>query len=119
MLQSVNLKEEYRVIEDKVYAVLPETGMKRLVDACRVRIELAQENAELAQKKELLENELRDVTRQLANNTKLDNQIAALGYCKIDKPIYKRIDGIVIYDNKSQPIVESYTHQNGCPSKRG
>ena len=119
MLQSVKLKEEYKVIDNKVYAVIPETGSKRLVDACEVRVELEKENFELNKRKETLELELNELTKQIIDNTKLDNQIAALGYCKIDKPIYKKIDGIVIYDNQTQkPIIERYTHQLDCPSRR-
>lgn len=119
MLESINLKEEYKVENNKVYAVIPETGRKRIVDACCVRVELAKEDAELVQRKEQLEQELQTITKQLASNKKLDNQIAALGYCKIDLPIYKKIDGVVIYDTKTQkPIIESYTHQSDCPSRR-
>lgn len=119
MLQSVNLKEEYKIEDNNVYAVIPETNSKRLVDACNVRVELAKENAELVQRKNELELELQETIKQLTKNTRLDNQIAALGYCKIDKPVYKKIDGIVIYDSKTQkPVIESYTHQSDCPYRR-
>lgn len=120
MLESINLKEEYKVENNKVWAVISETGRKRAVDACGVRVELANENAELAQRKNELEQELQEITKKLTQNTRLDNQIAALGYCKIDKPVYKKIDGIVIYDSKTQkPVIESYSHQSDCPCRRG
>lgn len=116
MLESVELKEVYKVINKKVYAVINETGSKRAVDPCDTRVELARENETLLAEKEQLEQKLAQVTKKLTDNTRLDNEIAALGYCKKDKPIYKKIDGITMY-RAGKPVIDSYTHQSDCPNR--
>ena len=49
MLKEIKLKETYKVENRKVYAVVKETGSKRPVDGCDVRVELAQKDEVLAQ----------------------------------------------------------------------
>lgn len=117
MLNTIELHEVYKVQDKKVYAIIKETGSKRQVDPCEVRIELTKENEVLLQKKQALEKELSETTNKLVENTRLDNQIAALGYCRIDKPVYKKIDGITMRDSNGNPLIDKYTHQSDCPSR--
>lgn len=116
MLKEITLKENYKVINKKVYAVIKEIGGKRELDPCKVRAELAKENATLEAEKLTLENRLAEITNQIFENAKLDNEIAALGFCKIDRPKYKKIDGIIIKDSLGNPIIDSYIHQSTCPN---
>ncbi|MBR1984494.1 MAG: hypothetical protein IKA31_02025 [Clostridia bacterium] len=117
MLNEIKLKETYKVENKKVYAVIKETGSKRPVNGCDVRVELAQADEVLAQRQGELEAELNEIIKQRSTNQKLDNQLAALGYCKKDKPIYKKIDGITMRDANGNPLIEKYIHQNDCPSR--
>lgn len=114
MLKQITLQETYKVINKKVYAVVKETNSKRELDACLVRQELDKESKALEVEKLELENRLATITNKLVENSRLDSEIAALGYCKIDKPVYKKIDGIVLKDALGNPVIENYTHQNAC-----
>lgn len=118
MLEKIELKEEYKVIDGKVYAFIKETNSKRQVDPCETRAELAQEILLLKQKKEALEAELADMAKKLTKVTILDNKIASLGYCRLDNPVYKKIDGIVIFDGNKKPQIERYTHQIDCKGRK-
>ena len=117
MLKTIEVKETYKVIDKKVYAYIKETGAKRLVDPCDTRVEISKEIEIKQQLKRELESKLAATDLELAELIKLDNEIAALGYCKKDRPIYKKIDGITLRDGNNNPVVESYTHDAYCPNK--
>jgi len=117
MLKEIKLKETYKVENKKVYAVVKETGSKRQVNGCDVRVELAQNDEVLAQEQAALETRLNEITKERTANQRLDNQLASLGYCKKDKPIYKKIDGITMRDSNGNPLIDKYTHQSDCPSR--
>ena len=117
MLKTIEVKETYRVIDKKVYAYIKETGAKRLVDPCDTRVEIAKEIEIRQQIQKDLESKLAANNLELANLTRLDAEIAALGYCKKDKPIYKKVDGITLRDGNNNPIIDKYTHDSLCPNK--
>lgn len=117
MLEEKLLKEKYKVIDGKCYAVYEELNLKREVDACEVRIELAEKNLVLQEKKSELEKQLKEIIFSLTENAKIDGELSALGFCKKDNPVYKKIDGIILKDKNGNPVVSKYTHQNNCPNR--
>lgn len=118
-LESVCLNEELKVIDGKAYAVISQLGRKRPVNGCQARIMLKLENATLESEKQALTKRLSTINNKLIANKKLDSELAVAGYCYIDNPIYKKIDGIVIKDNKGEPIVVGTSHADDCSHKEG
>lgn len=120
MLNNKILTEKYKIIDGKVYAVFEETGEKRAVDGCDVRVELARDNAGLETHKSNLEQMLEDVNKKLKENYELDGKLAALGFCKKDQPVYaKTIEGLVLKDKDGKPKIKGYTHQRACTHREG
>lgn len=118
MLNEIVVKEKYVVENGKVYAYAE--GMvnsKRKVDGCEARKEVSELLNQKLNKKELLEQELSKLVSDITELQKTDNALASLGFCKIDCPIYSKIDGIVMKDKDSNPIVKGYTHQHNCSNK--
>lgn len=120
MLENKILTEKYKIIDGKVYAVFEETGEKRELNGCEVRVELSKDNAGLESHKANLEQMLEDVNKKLKENYELDGKLAALGYCKKDQPVYtKTIEGLVLKDKDGKPKIRGYTHQRTCAHKEG
>lgn len=117
MLKSIQLTERYKVIDKKVYACIKETGAKRLVDPCDTRVELASIMAKKKEEMAMHEQAAARLANELAELVKLDSAIAALGFCRKGKAVYKKIDGITIYDANNKPIIDHYTHESSCPNK--
>ena len=117
MLQDKVLKEKYKIIDKKVYAVFEETNERREVDGCEVRVELAEERDYLEQHKKWLDEELKKIDLKLTANIRLDSELSALGYCKKNNPVYTKVDGLVVKDFSGNPVVANYTHQANCVNK--
>ncbi len=117
MLEEKTIKESLKIENSKAYAVfsLPET--KRQIDGCRTRKELA--NEILNKRNELAEiNKVRDkINSELAELLELDNKLTGIGCCRLSKPIYKTIDGLVQKDSEGLPIIDYYTHDDFCSHK--
>ncbi len=120
MLEQIIIKEKYLVENGKVFAFAE--GMvnsKRKVDGCEARKEIAEQLGLKLTKKELLEKELSEIVREITDLQKTDNALASLGFCKIDCPIYAKIDGMVAKNGNGEPIIKGYTHQRNCSNKEG
>lgn len=117
MLESKVIKEIYRIKDKKVYAVYKETNEQREVNGCEVRAELARDRIELENHRQFLKSELERTENSIAENLELDNQLEMIGYCKIDHPVYKKIDGVILKDSEGKQIISKFTHQNNCVNK--
>lgn len=117
MLNTIELKEGYELKNGVLYAVQHSIETKRKVDGCQVRIELEAEYSEMSERKIQLEQEIDEITAKMVENRRLDNSLAAVGYCKIDNPVYRKIDGILVKEENGKPIVESYAHAVSCVTK--
>ena len=40
-----------------------------------------------------------------------------IGYCKIDHPVFKKVDGVILKDSEGKQIISKFTHQNNCVNK--
>lgn len=118
-LESVCLNEELKVIDGKAYAVISQLGRKRPVNGCQARIMIRLENTSLEGEKKALTQRLSEINNKLIANKQLDGALASAGYCLIDNPIYKKVDGIVIKDKKGEPIVVGTSHADECSHKEG
>lgn len=116
MLQEKKIKEFYKIIENKVFAVYEETGQKRNLDGCEVRKQINNVLSLLKEEKERVEAYLKQIIEKETELTQLDGQLIALGFCKIDSPFYKRVGGVVINEN-GQPVVEKFIHQQSCKNR--
>lgn len=119
MLETVNLKEELKVINGKAYAVINVLGKKRELNGCDVRRYVCYNLTELEALKKSLTDELAKINTEMAALTQIDSQLAAAGYCKKDSPVYKKIDGIAITDAKGNHIVIDTSHSETCKHKEG
>ena len=117
MLNVKVIKEKYKIRDKKVYAEYELTAEQRELDGCEVRAELSKERIELENHKKFLQEELQKVDQEIVKNLELDNQLELLGYCKLDNPVYKRVDGLIIKGSDGQPIISKFTHQNNCVNK--
>ena len=117
MLNTKIIKENYKIIDRKVYAVYNETNEKREVNGCEVRNYLARERVELESHQKFLKEELERTQGTITKNLELDNQLERIGFCKLDCPVYKKVDGIILKDSEGKSIVSKYTHQNDCINK--
>ena len=113
MLKEKKVSESYVIDKSKqVFAVYP-TGEKRKVQGCKVRAEL---NKKIADIKDLIEQftaKISELEHDLYLTQKLDNDLASAGYCKLDTPVYKKVEGIVIKNN-GKPIIDYYAHNKFC-----
>ncbi len=117
MLEEKTIKESLKIENSKAYAVfsLPET--KRQIDGCRTRKEISTKI--LDKRNEIAEiNKQRDkANSELAELLELDNKLTGIGCCRLSKPIYKTIDGLVQKDSEGLPIIDHYTHDEYCTHK--
>lgn len=115
MLNEIVIKERFLVENKKVYAFAEGlANPKRIVNGCEARQELKKSIDEKLLQKQAKEKELAEINKELATLQKVDNEIAALGYCPIDAPVYKKIDGVVIKDRNNNPIIAGHTHNENC-----
>lgn len=116
MLEKFEVKEKALIENGKLYAYCFRGATKRELDPCEYRKELQETQKALEEKKASLEAELEETIKEMAEAKKIDNQLASLGYCLEDTPVYKKIDGIVQRDSDGNPVVSSYTHSMTCPN---
>lgn len=119
MLKSVNLTEEIKVIDKRVYAVIPQLGQKRELNGCDVRARNKQEISNLEKYKQMLTKDLEKINTMLIDCKKLDNELSLAGYCLKDVDLYKKVDGIVIKGEDGKPVVIGKTHEETCTHKEG
>lgn len=119
MLETVNLKEELKVINGKAYAVINVLGKKRELNGCETRRFVGDKLTDLETIKKSLTEELAKINTEMAALTQIDSQLAAAGYCKKDSPVYKKIDGIAITDAKGNHIIIGTSHSESCKHKEG
>ncbi len=120
MLEQIIIKEKYLVENGKVFAFAE--GMvnsKRKVDGCEARKEIDELLKNKKERKALLEQELSEIVRDITDLQKIDNAIASLGFCKIDCPIYAKVDGMIVKSGKGEPVIKGFTHQHNCSNKEG
>ncbi len=113
MLEEKKISETYVIDKyKKVFAVYP-TGEKRNVQGCKVRAELKKK---LGKIKDLIAEytaKINELENDLYLTQKLDNDLASAGYCNIDTPVYKKVEGIVIKNN-GKPVIDHYAHNKFC-----
>ena len=119
VLKSVNLTEEIKVIDKKVYAVIPQLGKKRELNGCEVRAKNKTELSRLEDIKKMMLKDLDKLNTMIIDCKELDNKLALAGYCLKDVDLYKKVDGIVIKDENGKPIVIGKTHEETCAHKEG
>lgn len=117
LLNDYQIKEKYLVENQKVFAYSKELGTKRELNPCEVRnqlmcqISMAEQERDEAQKIVDLKNDL------INDLLRLNNQIAGLGYCALETPIYEKIDGVVVKDENGNPKIKNYTHSTFCKNR--
>ena len=116
-LKETKLKEEIKVIDGKVYAVVAALGKKRQLNGCEARKFNNETIKSLEFIKAGLQADLERINSDLIKAKKLDSELASCGYCKLDEVEYKKIDGIVMKDAEGQPIVIGKTHNELCSHK--
>lgn len=116
-LKSVTLKEKLKVINGKAYAVISELGNKREIDGCNARKMNNEQIANLELEKKELKAKIDTINTELIDRKKLDNELALAGYCLIDNPQYKKVDGIRIKDEDGNYIITGTTHADDCKFK--
>lgn len=117
MLESKTIKENLKIENGKPYAVFSLTEVKRQIDGCQARKDLTTKILE--KRNELAEvNKVRDkINSEIAELLDLDNKLTGIGCCRLSKPIYKTIDGLVQKDNEGKLIIDHYTHDDYCTHK--
>ena len=118
-LKSVTLEEKLKVIDGKAYAVIAELGQKRPINGCEARVENRKLLQEKLARKEAIKAELDEINTDIIELQQLDNELALAGYCLIDNPQYKKVDGIRIKDKDGNYIVTGNTHADNCTHKEG
>lgn len=117
MLNEKIIKEQIKIEDDKVYACYASEETKRQLNGCQTRQELAIQILNKQNEIETMQIRLNILTKELAELIEIDNQLTGKGYCKIDRPSYKKIDGIVQKDDTGAPIIEKYIHDEYCSHK--
>lgn len=117
MLKEKRIQERLEIEGGKVFAVLSYKEERRIVDGCQMRKELAKEIEAKRQELEKLNKAVEEATKKLTELLQQDNELVGEQYCNLSTPVYKTIDGIVQVDEKGNPIIESYTHNEYCPHK--
>lgn len=114
MLVEKTIREQYKIIDKKIYAVFNEIEKRRELKGCDVRAEL--QNTILNKQNELEQVKVKEknIQSDLAELFALDSTLASLGYCKKDNVIYKKVDGILIKGENGQPIITGHTHSEYC-----
>lgn len=118
-LESVNLSEKIEVIDGKAYAVIPQLGKKRPINGCEARVMNYKNLKALEEEKQSLKKLLDNINTKIISSQQLDNQLALAGYCLLDNPQYKKVDGIRIKDEEGNYIVTGYTHADNCSHMEG
>lgn len=118
-LESVTLNEELKVIDKQAYAVIPLLGKKRKVNGCEARVMVNNEIKTLENDIKVQEAELAKKKTLLASKKKLDTELAFAGYCLLDNPLYKKVDGIRIKDKDGNYLIEGMTHSDTCSHREG
>lgn len=118
-LESVNLSEKIEVIDGKAYAVIPQLGKKRPINGCEARVMNRNNLKTLEEEKQSLKKLIDNINTKIISGQKLDNELALAGYCLLDNPQYKKVDGIRIKDEKGNYIVTGNTHADNCTHREG
>ena len=118
-LESVTLSEKVEVINGKAYAVIALLGKKREINGCEARVENSKKLVRLEKEKASLKTLIDNINTQIIDCRKLDNELALAGYCLIDNPKYKKVDGIRIKDENGNYIIAGTTHADNCSHKEG
>lgn len=119
LLYDYQIKEKYLVENKKVFAYSKELGTKRELDPCEVRnrllaqISVEEQERDEAQK---IVDEKNDIINELLI---LNNQIAGLGYCALETPVYEKVEGVVVKDENGNPKIKGYTHSASCKNREG
>lgn len=119
MLESVTLKEEVKVIDGKACAVIALLGKQRPINGCEARAENKKRLSLLEREKAEHQKALEAVNNEIIKCKQLDNELALAGYCLIDNPQYKKVDGIRVKDENGNYIVTGKTHDDNCSHKEG
>lgn len=117
MLKTFESTEKYIVENGVCYAVCEELGKKRRVNGCEVRKELDAEYASFTAELEALQKQITLIKQKCAANRVLDSQLSVSGYCLMDEPVYKRVDGMLVRDAAGDPMITTYTHSAVCERK--
>lgn len=118
MLKTITINEKYIVEDGKAYAYAEGLiNSKRKINGCKARKDINEKLLNLQNEKDELTKKIEELTSEMAYLQRVDNELASVGYCKINNPIYRRIDGIIQKDSNNNPIVNSYTHSETCTNK--
>ena len=116
MFESKEFKEKLKIEDGNLYAYY-EVESPQLIDGCEGRKLIGAEIASKRNELEVLEYKKSMLQDELTELLKLDNALVGLGYCKMDKPVYKKLDGILQKDDEGNAIIDGYTHNDYCSHK--
>ncbi len=117
MLNKKEIEESLQIENGKVYAVFSSQQTRRQLNGCEERKNLAEEILAKQTELESLKKQVEQATSELTNLLELDNKLVGAGCCKLDTPVYKKIDGITQNDENGNPIIDHYTHDEFCSHK--
>lgn len=113
-LESVKLEEEIKVIDKKAYAVIALLGKKREINGCEARVFNNDKLKAFKDRKAELKAEMDELNTKIIACQILDNELALAGYCLLNNPQYKKVDGIRIKDEQGNYIITGNTHDENC-----
>lgn len=116
MFETKEFKEKLKFENGKLFSYF-EVSSPEVINGCKGR-KIIQKEIELKRKKlEELEKTKASVQEELTELLILDNALVGQGYCKLDKEVYKKLDGILQKDENGNEIIECYTHSDYCSHK--
>ena len=117
ILKTYQIEEEIIVEGKQVFAFSSALNSKRKINGCQARKYVGEIIAETEKQKAEAEAKLKEAVDKLTKCQILDNKLASAGFCKIDTPIYQKIDGIVVKDADGNPKIADYIHSATCSHK--
>ena len=116
MFEIKEFKEKLKFENGKLYSYF-EVDSPSTINGCEGRKLLEKEIAYKRKELEELEKTKTAIQEELTELLKIDNALVGAGYCKLDKPVYKKLDGIQQKDENGNLIIENYTHSDYCSHK--
>lgn len=116
MFEIKEFKEKLKFENGKLYSYF-EVDAPNVIDGCEGRKMI---NEQINARRKELENldEVREsIQTEITELLKIDNSLIGLGYCKLDKIVYKKLDGILQKDENDNLVIDGYTHSDYCLHK--
>ena len=116
MFDIKEFKEKVKFENGKLYSYF-EVDAPNIIDGCEGR-KMINEHIDARRKEVENLDEIRaSIQDEITELLKIDNSLVGLGYCKLDKVIYKKLDGVLQKDEDNNLIIDSYTHSDYCSHK--